>query len=114
MQSAGTAAEGNYLVGRAYYEAGHFDETAHALLLAVEDRPVFPDAHFELGKVYISQRRNLDAVKELKLAIEQAPDNPHPKYFLGALLVQNGDPETGAAYLRQVGPELRDSWALAY
>ena len=73
--------------------------------------PAFPGAHRELGKVYISLRKNEDAEKQLKQAVEADPQDASAFYFLGAPLVQLQRYREGLPYLEKAQTMTPDSWA---
>src|SRR5579883_877536 len=73
--------------------------------------PRFPGAHRELGKVYVSMRKNQEAEKELRLAAEQDPKDAVAVYFLGGLLVQSERYAEGVPYLEKARSLDPDSWA---
>jgi tetratricopeptide (TPR) repeat protein len=76
--------------------------------------PDFPGAHLELGKVYISLRRNDDAMRELELALEANPGDGDASYFLGSLLVQESREAEAIPYLERATKLKPDFWAPYY
>ncbi len=85
MMQAVRPAQANFLMGKASYETGHFEQAAEFFRNALEADPAFPEAHRELGKTLISLRDNAAAQSELRRA---ASDDAEALYFLGALFVQ--------------------------
>src|SRR6202043_2326081 len=65
----------------------------------------------ELGKVYVSLRRNEEAEQELRLAVQQDPQDAGAVYFLGGLLVQTDRYVDSVAYLDRARGLDPDSWA---
>jgi tetratricopeptide (TPR) repeat protein len=83
MMETVTPAQANFLMGKASYETGEFEEAADFFRKALAGNPAFADAHRELGKTLISLRENEGAEKELR---QTAPDDAEALYFLGGLL----------------------------
>ena len=100
-----------FLLGRASYEAAIFDRAEESFLEVRRLDPRFPGLSLELGKLYISQRRNQDAVRELGLALKADPDSQEANYFLGGLLVQEGEYAKAIPYLERARKLKPDSWA---
>ena len=107
-------ARAQFLFGRACYEAALFPEAEESFLEVQRLEPNFPGLHLELGKLYISQRRTDDAVKELKLALQENPNNEDASYFLGGLLVQEERYEEATPYLNHAKELKPDSWAVYF
>lgn len=100
-----------FLLGRACYEAALFERAEESFLEVLRLDPDFPGSHLELGKLYISQRRTGDAVRELNLALKVNPDNEEASYFLGGLLVQESRYAEAILYLERARKLRPDSWA---
>ena len=107
-------ARAQFLLGRACYEAGHFPQAEESFREVLRLNPEFPGLHLELGKLYISQRRTDDAIRELKLALKENPSNEDASYFLGSLLVRESHFAEGITYLEQARSLWPDSWAIYY
>src|SRR5262249_10816136 len=73
-----------FLIGKANYEATLFPQAEESFLEVLRLDPRFPGAHLELGKVYICLRRTEDALRELKLALNDHDSAGDANYFLGA------------------------------
>lgn len=56
-------------------------------------------------------RKNVEAEKELRLAVEQDPKDAVAVYFLGGLLVQSERYASGVPFLEQARSLDPDSWA---
>jgi tetratricopeptide (TPR) repeat protein len=100
-------------LGRAQYEAARFEEAAALLERARDNRPT-PEIRRELGKAYVSLRRNDEARAELKIAMEADRRDPEPPYYLGSLLVQEGEDSAAVPLLetaRRLNPEF---WGVYY
>ncbi|HZT38123.1 MAG TPA: tetratricopeptide repeat protein [Bryobacteraceae bacterium] len=80
-------AKANFLLGRAYYESARFDDAAAHYQETLRIDPQYPGAHLELGKTYLSERLP-QAESELRLAIQQNPNDAEAHYYLGACLAQ--------------------------
>ena len=114
LTSSGTHSQGNFLLGKAYYDSDLFQEAESAYKDVIRSDAAFPGVHRELGKVYISLRRNDLAQQELHLALQQDQQDESAGYFLGALLVQIGQYSEGAAYLEKAHALNADSWAACF
>jgi tetratricopeptide (TPR) repeat protein len=101
MFEAAAPARADFLLGQASYDAALFPQAEQHFLEVSRIDPQFPDVHLELGKVYISERRTEDAIKELKEALKQNPNSEEANYFLGSLLVRENQFQQGLAYLEQ-------------
>jgi len=114
LANASTKTQASFLLGHAYYDSDRFEEAEGAYTDVLQADPKFSGIHRELGKVYISLRRNDAARKELELALEQDPEDHSAAYFLGALLVQNGLYRDGVPYLERAFHSEPDSWAACF
>lgn len=109
-----TPAQANLLAGRAYYESAMFEPAAEALEKALSLDASLPGLHRELGKVYVSLRRAEDAVRELTEAVRRSPEDEESNYFLGALLLQQGEIENGISRLEKARLARPDFWGCYY
>ena len=107
-------AQAEFLLGKACYEAALFDRAEESYLRVLESDPNFPGIHLELGKLYISQRRTDDAIKELETVLKAQPANEDANYYLGGLLVQEGRNEEGIPYLERARKLKPDSWSTLF
>ena len=103
-----------FLLGRASYEAALFDRAEESYLEVLRLDPDFPGLHLELGKLYISQRRTDDAIRELELVLKRNPADEDAGYFLGALLIQESRYEEGVPYLDRAMKQKPDSWPILF
>ncbi len=106
------AARAQFLFGKASYEAALFPQAEESFLEVLRSDPQFPGAHLELGKVYISERRTDDAIKQLREALRADASNQEANYFLGSLLVRENQDEQGIAYLEEAKRLKPDSYAV--
>jgi tetratricopeptide (TPR) repeat protein len=110
MMESVSPAQANFLMGKAGYETGRFEEAVAYFRKTLAADPGFDGAHRELGKTLISLRDDAGARKELHQA---APDDSEAAYFLGALLAKAGD--AGAIpLLIKARDENPDSWGASY
>lgn len=114
MMAASTSAQANFLMGRAAYEGGLFDEAAGYLVKALNADPNIPGGHRELGKAYISLRRGDDAYASLKMAIAADPADAEALYFLGGTLVRDGNFEAAVEPLEKARTMNPDFWGNYY
>jgi tetratricopeptide (TPR) repeat protein len=112
MFAAVGPARAQFLLGKAYYEAAMFPHAEESLLETLRLDPKFPGAHLELGKVYISQRRGDDAIRELEVVLKENPGDADASYFLGGLLVQvEARYKEAIPYLERAKKLKPDFWA---
>lgn len=103
-----------FLLGRASYEAALFPQAEESFLQVRKLAPGYPGLSLELGKLYISQRRTEDAVRELKEALKQNHNDEDANYFLGSLLVRENQYAAGIPYLEKAQKLKPDSWAVYF
>ena len=107
-------ARAQFLLGRACYEAAVFPRAEENYLAVQRLDANYPGLHVELGKLYISERRTDDAIRELRLALQENGSNEDAAYFLGSLLVQESRYEEGLGYLEQAKKLKPDAWAIYF
>ena len=107
-------AQANFLVGRAKYEATLFEEAASALEKAAQLDSQLPGVRRELGKTYISLRKSTEARTSLKAALEQNVEDDEAHYFLGGLLIQEGEIEEGVPHLERAQQSRPQFWGSYY
>ncbi|MBV9611522.1 MAG: tetratricopeptide repeat protein, partial [Acidobacteriaceae bacterium] len=112
MFEAAGPARAEFLLGKASYEAALFSQAEESFLQVARADAQFPGVHLELGKVYISERRTEDAIRELREELRRDPENQEANYFLGSLLVQENRDEEGAAYLEKAERLKPDSYGV--
>jgi tetratricopeptide (TPR) repeat protein len=110
MMESVSPAQADFLMGKAGYETGRFEEAAAYFRKTLAADPHFDGAHRELGKTLISLRNDAEAEKELRQA---APGDTEAAYYLGALLAKAGKAEAIPLLLqtREANP---DSWGASY
>ena len=110
MMEAVSPAQANFLMGKASYETGRFEEAADFLRKTLQSDPSFSGAHRELGKILISMRDNDGAQRELRQA---DPDDAEALYFLGGLLAQER-PAEALPILNKALELSPDAWGPLY
>ena len=65
---------------------------------AVIENDKLPEAHMALGNVYLTRGLTLDAIKELKAALELSPKNYEALLRLGQIYLSAGDKEDAMKY----------------
>jgi tetratricopeptide (TPR) repeat protein len=101
-----------FLLGKASYEAALFPQAEENFLKVLTLDQHYPAIHLELGKVYISERRNNDAIKHLKEALSENPNDEQANYYLGSLLVLEDQYEQGVTYLEQAAKSSPESYGV--
>ena len=110
MMAGANPAQASFLMGKASYETGSFEQAAGYFRKALESDPTLRDAHRELGKTLVSLRDDPAAAKELRLADQ---NDAEALYFLGGVLARQGD--TGALAVLQKARRLNpDFWGPYY
>jgi len=102
---------GQFLLGKASYEATRFPQAEESFLEVLRLDSNFAGARLELGKVYVSMRRTDDAMRELQLALKEDPSDADANYFVGGLLVQTDRYAEGIPYLERARKAKPDFWA---
>lgn len=100
----------NFLMGKASYETGDFEQAVTFFTQSLAEDSHFPDAHRELGKALTSLRRDDAAEAELRQA---DPEDAEVKYFLGALLWRD-KPDDAATLLTKAHQLTPDFWGPLY
>jgi len=78
---------------------GHFDAAVKLLETALILVPQYPEAHLELGEVYLELHRRVDAEKEFRTAHDLSPESLRALLDLGRLYLEEADVQlaTGAS-----------------
>jgi tetratricopeptide (TPR) repeat protein len=94
--------------------------SAHATDLTLESYraalaldPAFPDAQLNLGLTLGDEGRVEEALAALRIAVEQAPEDPMPRHELASLLMDEGEYRAAIGQLKEVtrvAPDLFDAW----
>jgi tetratricopeptide (TPR) repeat protein len=70
------------------------DRSAEAFLLrAVQIKPEFTDAHYELGLLYRDLQEDTKAIAQLEIAVKQRPSFVQAHYHLAQLYKKSGQPD---------------------
>ncbi len=112
MLEAAAPARAHFLLGKASYDAALFPQAEASFLEVLRLDSQFPGIHLELGKVYISERRTDDAIKQLTEALHENASDQEANYFLGSLLVRENQYERGIAYLEEAKTLKSDSYGV--
>lgn len=110
MMAAATPAQADFLMGKASYQTGNFQQAESFFRKTIAADPHFDGAHRELGKTLISLRDNSHAEKELRLA---GNNDPEALYYLGALLCQM-NPAEAVKLLNRAHEMTPDFWGSMY
>lgn len=87
---AGRDASVGVALGDAYYRLGRLGQARETLLAALELDPDSPEAHNNLGVVYLAQKRSAAAEVEFREAIRHRPHYGSAHANLGVLLLSAG------------------------
>lgn len=107
-------AQTQFLFGKACYEAALFDCAEESYLEVQRLDPKFQNLDLALGKLYISQRRIDEAIRELKSALTEDPGDEDANYFLGSLFVQQARDAEGLPYLEKAQRQQPDTWSVLF
>ena len=107
-------AQAHLLAARAYYESTHFEDALSELTKAQQLDANLPGLARELGKTYVSLRQTDDAKKALSDALTRDSTDVEARYFLGALLIQEGLLELGTEHLKTVLTARPTFWGAYY
>jgi Flp pilus assembly protein TadD len=72
-------------------ESRSFDKAAEYLQQAVAARAVFPDAHHDLGAVYLRREQPAEAIPHLRTTLQQQPDHGPATLNLALAYQMQGD-----------------------
>jgi protein O-GlcNAc transferase len=108
------ASQASFLLGEAYAQATDYPAAAEAFRAVLASDPAYPGAHRELGRTYLGMHQNLDAERELRLAVKADPTDVSALYSLGAMLVESSRFSDGRTFLEQSQKVAPDSWATAF
>jgi tetratricopeptide (TPR) repeat protein len=99
--------------GQVWYDTSVFDRAAKCYRdAAAAGRP--DGVERELGKTLLSLRENAEAEAQFRAALARDPDDLEAQYFLGAMLVQAGNPAAGQGYLESVARHRPGLWGTYY
>jgi tetratricopeptide (TPR) repeat protein len=114
FSSAASPAQASFILGKTYYDASEFSEAELLFIKARELDPNFPGLSLELAKTYLSERRNEEAVAQLRAILKEKPDDADANYFLGGALVQDGKYGEGISYLEKTRQLTPDAWGVFF
>jgi tetratricopeptide (TPR) repeat protein len=83
VKLSGETALGWELEGELLFHQKHFDAADQALSRSVSLSDHNPRPHQLLGLIYALKRQNREALRELRIAAEEGPDQPQFRYSLG-------------------------------
>jgi tetratricopeptide (TPR) repeat protein len=110
MMGAVSPAQANFLMGKASYDTGRFEEAADYFRKTLQADSTFDGAHRELGKTLISLRDNDGAERELRQADDHDPET---LYYLGGLLALSR-PHDALPVLVRAKEASPDAWGPLY
>ncbi len=110
MMKVASPTQASFLMGKASYETGDFEQAVKFLQQTVQADDSFDGVHRELGKAFTSLRRDEEAQTELRKA---GSDDAEALYFLGAL-VSRTRPTEGIALLTRAHLMTPDFWGPLY
>ena len=93
------------LLGISLGEQNDFAGAEKTFQLAIATNPHLPDAHNNLGNVYVAQRKNGFAEREFRDALRIDPANRDANYNLGLVLLARNDPRDAITYFNRVHPQ---------
>lgn len=101
----------HYNLGCAYMDGppNRADKAAASWLRAIELRPDYVEAHFDLAQLYFADGRYEAARPYFEAAAEARPDWPAPIYCLAVIAVKTGDLEKGLEYALSAA-DLNTGW----
>jgi Flp pilus assembly protein TadD len=114
LRTAATLAQGNFLLGKAYYDGGAFEMARTHLQKAKEQDAKLPGVGLELAKAFISLRQDGEAEAELREVLRADATLLDAAYYLGALLVKAGREEEALPLLERVVARRPDGWGGFY
>lgn len=106
-------AQAHYLEGRVWYDSAYFERALVSFEKAAQSNPSLPGLALETGKTLVSLRNTSAALEQLRVAA-QVPEDVEARYFLGAVLVQEGQYEPAAPLLQSVSEARPDLWGTHY
>jgi tetratricopeptide (TPR) repeat protein len=94
--------------GERAMRAGNSYAAIEAFSGALAFRPDSMVAHYRRAEAYRAQRRDDEALRDLREAVRLAPDAPQPLIGLGEICDLRGDPAQAAGWYAQAVEQLRD------
>jgi tetratricopeptide (TPR) repeat protein len=91
--------EAAFLRGLIHYRTGQYEEARAEFEETLRHRPEFAPALSAIGRLYLLDRKDAEAVSYLERALNQTPQDAESTYQLGVLLDRNGEPARGEKLL---------------
>jgi predicted Zn-dependent protease len=83
---------------------GKTEEAVQHYRAAIENKPNFRMAHFQLGRLLLAKKRTTEAIAELSQTLTpEDADTPRFLYGLGVAYAEAGDYANAERYLRSAG-----------
>src|SRR5262249_37215986 len=82
-QTKQTTPQSAYLLGYCYKQLEQIDGALEQFKRAVELKPEFYEAHFELGRIYLDRHDTKGATREFEQAIAAQAESVEARYLLG-------------------------------
>ena len=92
-------AQANLLRGLMHYREGRFAEAREAYEATLRYQPDLAPALAAVGRLYLLENKDEDAIRYLERAIQAAPQDAESTYQLGVLYQRNGKSEKGRELL---------------
>ena len=90
-----------FTYGVAYYERGYFDQAAASFQAALRDNPDYPEAHYNLGTLYLKSENMAEAREHFQRALQLRPEYPDALNNLGLIAAEQGRWEEALHYFRE-------------
>ena len=89
-------------IGKVYADMGKVDSAAYAYEEAIEIDTKYASAYMRLGHLHKDSGDITKAIKHTTSGVNLDPENLDYKYFMGSLLLLNGEPEASIPFFRSV------------
>ena len=89
-------------IGKVYADMGNDDSAAYAYEKAIEIDTKNASAYMRLGHLYKDSGDIAKAIKYTTSGVNLDPENLDYKYFMGSLLLLNGEPEASIPFFQSV------------
>jgi tetratricopeptide (TPR) repeat protein len=101
LKSVGDDARGLFHLGEVQSELELYDEATKSLMRAIELRPEYPEAYYQLGRVYTASGKLDSAAHYYRLAVKYMPDEPSYLEGLGMALAERGNTDEAVRILEE-------------
>src|SRR5690606_23517509 len=88
--------------GIALASVARYEESVRHLKYAVNRRPDYPGAWFNLGMAHVAQKDYVAAATAFRTVVDQSPRDVQARRLLGISLLQSGSTREAAAEFRKV------------